>query len=353
MNKASASNRPKTKPAVEESIESLILLCRALISKSDHTADSIAKLLQISRDQFNSFLNHKKLSPTVKTRYEDVARALYSEFTKIKFFNGPTRNLLAYVYEELPDISIEGISTQEGSSIVKTDEVRTQKSPYLDNVEAREAKLPSLFGLNVLVRLANDFIPVEGESELQERGWSLSIMNIIPEYIQTGRHHPLFKIRQYGTSGADDIEIEGQIISQDDRFLFSGVEVLQKRPVILTFSYSNEQIRNYSNPDKLDPRGDSCSLSGLQFGVSNSKKQFASHAKLFQIRNAVLKEEDLEIVKAQDAFLKQYKEARQLAGIMNATTLIERLKQLDVVLSNDTLAKWKEDASKQSVFTPI
>jgi hypothetical protein len=172
---------------------------------------------------------------------------------------------------------------------------------------------PRILGLSVLVRPSNETIPRrDADGNLQPQyGVSVSLLNLVPEYVQEGQRHPLFKLRQRGT-GKQSIDIEGNVLIQDDRIVLTGRDDGQRRNMMASIYFRREAAVLYRN---TRPGRAAEALHGVMLGVSNAKSHFTSLFTLFALPGGLVSKDELANDEAMNRFRLIYQQGRNAAGV--------------------------------------
>ncbi|HZV21774.1 MAG TPA: hypothetical protein VE986_09550 [Hyphomicrobiales bacterium] len=242
---------------------------------------------------------------------------------------------------------------EENRFEVVTDSVTLERSSGygVDNHPIRYDPdgLPRLYGLSILVRPSNESVEViqADGSEVLEYGVSVSLLNIVPEYVQAGVHHPLFKLRQRGT-GRNIIDVEGIVLCQDDRIVLSGRDDGQKRNMLASIYFRKDAAINYRN--KGNGRA-SESLYGVMLGVSNSKNHFCSLFTLFALPGGLLQGSDLQNEAAMEAFQRRYDAGRNATGVFRERDLAGVLAALGIDDAKREVAAMLKKSRSSRIFS--
>ena len=209
--------------------------------------------------------------------------------------------------------------------------------------------LPRLGGLSVLVRPSNETVEVlhADGTETLEYGVSVSLLNVVPEYVQTGDYHPLFKLRQRGT-GRNFLDIEGIVLCQDDRIVLSGRDDGQKRNMLASIYFRREAAITYRSPAKGHAAE---SLFGVMLGVSNSKNHFCSLFTLFALPGGLVPESDLEDDRAVASFEQIYNQGRNATGVFPEREIPDVLTKLGIEDARPDVAAMLKKARGRRIFS--
>lgn len=266
-----------------------------------------------------------------------------------------TEEALEEVCPAQPDAGVlrSGSRVKAGRFEVVTDPVSlTRHSGYgVDDHPIRHDPdgLAQLYGLSILVRPSNETVDVlqpDGTDGL-EYGVSVSLLNIVPEYVQTGDYHPLFKLRQRGT-GRNIVDIEGIVLCQDDRIVLSGRDDGQKRNMLASIYFRREAAITYRSPAKGRAAE---SLFGVMLGVSNSKNHFCSLFTLFALPGGLVPESDLEDDRAVASFEQIYNKGRNATGVFPEREIPDVLTKLGIEDARPDVAAMLKKARGRRIFS--
>jgi len=187
---------------------------------------------------------------------------------------------------------------------------------------------PRLTGLSILVRPSNQAINIAepGHPRNLQYGVSISLLNLIPEHIQTGRYHPLFKLRQKSAE-RNVIDIEGVVLVQDDRIILSGREEGQKRNMLASISFRREAAELFRDPENGKK---SEAIMGMMLGVSNSRSHFGSLFTIFALPGGFVSREDAKDPKVMERFQAIYDAGRAAAGVYSEDDVYQKLQELGI-----------------------
>jgi hypothetical protein len=195
---------------------------------------------------------------------------------------------------------------------------------------------PRVQGLSVLVRPSNETLTrpgADGTPQLQY-GVSVSLLNIVPEYVQPGHHHPLFKLRQRGT-GRQTIVIEGIVLIQDDRIVLSGRDDGQRRNLMASIYFRRESAGIYRG---VRAGRAAEALHGVMLGVSNSKNHFCSLFTLFALPGGLMSKDEEASEEAMSRFRQVYQQGRSSVGVYSEDEVGALLVQLGIDDGNGEVA---------------
>ena len=184
-----------------------------------------------------------------------------------------------------------------------------------------EDNLNPLFGLSLILRASNETVPAEAHETNDPQGWSISVVNVIPPFVQEGLNHPLFKLRQRGQTGATTT-IEGVVVARDDRFVFQGTDTrhvacpLTRQCVCLDVGMRRFREEN----------GAPIMCTGIMLGLRSSGETFGALFELLAVPG-------IEPVDKDDAvgmrnFRERYRAALEAAGVRNLRETVAELKKL-------------------------
>lgn len=295
------------------------------------TLGEIAKALSVSEGNLKKFLNRKMTSAESEARFfEKVAPDLY---TVLKLHPDWPRGMLRLV-EQVYGPQSERLEGQ----IVTLPEVVEHKS--LCKQSATTAALDPVFGLSVLIRIANETVPrpTEEDPDASTPGWSLSLLTVPPRFIEQGTHHPLFKLRQRGTGPNAVVYFEGTVIGQNDYVIFKGVDTQLRKPFSMMLAYSSTDWERFRDP--VPAGGTAPFASGVMMGLSSSRMPFGGLCELFAIPDSVLTPDASK--KARAAFNTLYQNAKDATGVRTLEETIEVLAGLGIPVAPETLIQMRE-----------
>lgn len=276
------------------------------------TLDRIANAFGVSRHVLNRFLR-QKLSPLdekERTRlFLEPLRAMLGDPRRLP---GTVQTLMASVFGEAD------LFEQDESAPVHSPEVIHHQS--MTKVEPDAAKLQPLYGLSVLLRIANETVPpTEAHEKNDVHGWSISVLNVIPPHIQKGRHHPLFKLRQRGKNNVATT-IEGVVITRDDRLIFQGVDTRRRLPFSATMAMPDAGMHKYRDANTQTM------CTGVMTGLRSAGEPFSTLFELLAVPGseptAPTKFEEAE------AFRRRYRDALDKTGVRNLRETVNALSNI-------------------------
>ena len=258
-------------------MESLRMLIRwvqhegGLDSPGKINLDTVSEKLSVTRDQLNRFLANIGTEDDLKKRHRELAANLYPFIEKRGALTPSPRRLAEDVYGD------ETLGMVRG--VIENPRVIGHKALTVPEPNAREQIKP-LEGLNVIVRMANEYVGDESDEEQGvTRGWSVSVLNVPPRGVQEGDHHPLFKLRQVGTSN-HPLTIEGVVVPRGDRLVLQGIEVQEQKAFSATVALSHDKWIAY-RPEQDKLRTEAIASSGVMLGLSSSKMPFVALFEIF------------------------------------------------------------------------
>lgn len=213
-----------------------------------------------------------------------------------------------------------------------------------DSMRSDEDGFIRYAGLSFLLRPSNEDAH---DAEKHGESISVSLLNILPEYVDRGEHHPMFRLRQR-TSVGGAIDLEGIVLCQSDRLVLSGRERRSKFNMLATFPFNEDDARYFRDPDSS---GATASVWGVMLGLSNSKAAFAANFRLFGIPDGVLAEDKVEDEKALKAFTKLYNTARAATGVYTASAAAKAMKPFNVEVDESEIRLLIERSRRQVLFT--
>lgn len=309
------------------------------INSESLTRDTLARHLGINRDKLGKFLN-QKLKREESKRFEELKAPLRKLLAMVEEWPGPVSQLVQEIY---------GVDDAQTVGPV-VDIPRVIRHFAL--AEVLEAKnnpnIEQLYGLNVLIRLANETVPApELRKDAMLPGWSVALLNVPPPHVQSGDHHPVFKIRQRGKNANAPLDIEGIIAIQQGRLILQGIDVQEKRPfnATLTIAGDWESYRDQTLERKVVG-------SGVMLGLSSSKSPFGSLFEIFAVPETRLTSNSTqaEILK----FREIYKAAvDQVIGVRNLQETIKILKLIGVDAEAEKLREMRERSEGAAPLKPF
>lgn len=303
----------------------LIMLVRWLqshVKKPDkklHSIEGLAKdYLGVSRDSLNRFLLQQlNRGEDEQAKAQEYAVKLKPVFDQGRPFPPAIRKLYKSIYGDTVSL------LPDAGKPVQLVEVLRHRS--MSPVEENPVDITPLIGLSALVRISDDDVPAPELGEgIKKRGWALSILNVLPEHVQGSLNHPLFILRQNGMNSNTSITIEGIVVTQNDRFIFHGIDTRQRRP-IHGYLPDPERWFDFRNFDLEEP----VYGSGLMVGLSAGRLPFAGLFELFAIPDTVVPKDASD--DAKEAFRARYKEiVDAVPGVRTLEDTVATLQWLDV-----------------------
>ena len=290
-----------------------------LSNRKKRSISAIADTLGVSRHVLTRFLNRDLNRDEEETRARQYAKKLKQVFDQGRPFPKPVLDLYESVYGQT-DVHPPGDEAKDKP--VQLREVFIQKS--MARIPQDPAPLDPLIGLSALVRNANEPMPApEMGPDASLPGWSVSILNVPPAHVQTGLNHPLFALRQKGKDRAE-LTVEGIVITQEDRFVFQGIDTQSRRTFNATMTVG-EDWGDYRNFDLRRP----IVRSGVMLGLSSSRRAFGGLFDLFAIPHTVVAEGASEADKL--AFRDRYRAmVENNAGVRDLEGTVEALEALGI-----------------------
>lgn len=275
------------------------------------TLGNIAEACGVSRHVLNRFLGRKMNLPEEADRAEKLLEPVRVLLDQARPFSPALRKLYGSVYEDAEPLDID-----EGKPIRQVEVVRHLAMARID---VNEATLRPLYGLSVLIRVANEVVPPTRQDEKKDvHGWSVSLMNVVPPHVQAGLNHPLFKLRQRGKNGASST-IEGVVITRDDRFIFQGTDTLRRLPFNATMRMPDDGMRSYRDADAKVP----LLCTGVMLGLRSAGETFGTLFELLAVPGA---EPPFDAdSQALDQFRQRYTNALEATGVRNLPDTIDAL----------------------------
>ena len=202
----------------------------------------------------------------------------------------------------------------------------------------------------MIARRANEYVGDESHEEQGvTRGGSVSVLNVPPRGVQEGDHHPLFKLRQVGTSN-HPLTIEGVVVPRGDRLVLQGIEVQEQKAFSATVALSHDKWIAY-RPDQDKLRTEAIASSGVMLGLSSSKMPFVALFEIFAVPQSSLPEapspEDLQ------AFDVRYEFVKDAAGVRTLEETVEALNRIGIPTSADQLTEIRKRSSKTPSLKPF
>lgn len=307
----------------------------AQIDGAKANLEILAKHLGSDRDKLNRFLLGNLNRDEILQRADALAEKLRLVLKAQKALPAPIIEVMERVYG--PEVR------EAAGEIIQSAHVLGFRS--LTEMAENAPSIAPLEGLSFAVRVANEFIQDPASPAGDPRfvhGWSLSVLNVLPEHVQTGRHHPLFKFRQEGRNGYRT-DIEGVVVPRRDRILFEGVDVQERRAFMASLAINLDDLERYR---KLDPPR---SLRGLMLGLSSARAPFAALFDVLPIPGSVLPEEASE--DEQTAFKRIYYEAREAAGVRDLEGTLHHMRKLGVVADRNRLEQLQLNSAQSLVLS--
>lgn len=329
----------------------VVLLIRWLqnnVQKPDgesHTLEQIAEdILGTTRHSLNRFLQQKlNRGDEEQVKARDYAIKLNPVLEQGRPFPPAVRKLYKSVYGD--DMFVD----LGESNPVQLPEVLRHRS--MGHVPLEPADITPLTGLSALVRRSEDYVAApELGDEAVLPGWSISLLHVVPGHVQQGLNHPLFVLHQRGLSNDSSLTVEGIVVTQDDRFVLQGVDIVQRRPFHAYLSIP-DQWRNYRDNDPKQP----ITASGLMMGLSGGRTVFAGRFDLFAIPDTTIPV--IATASQITAFDDRYQQIKQNSiGVRNLDGTVAELKALGIGSEEDwfkeTLRNMRDRESGSPLLKP-
>lgn len=295
--------------------------------------EQIADLCGVGRDGLNRFLRRQLKRDEDLNRAADYAAHLSGVLHSQPDIPAPVGDLLEAVY---------GIALP-GNSVIDMPDVAAHRS--LSQAEEGASPLDPLLGLHFLVRIANEAVPDPASDPADPRtmpGWSLGLLNLPPPQVQTGRHHPLFKLSQTGRN-LHDLDVEGVVLAKSDRIVLEGVSTGLRRRWVASLPVSTDGVAVYRAPGRFRP------LRGVMLGLSTSRAAFAGPFLLYPVPETVLPPG----AKAPDRerFGEIHDAARRVLGVFDLEETLQRMAQCGVQADENDLVAMRRLASQSLLFS--
>lgn len=290
------------------------------------TLGALAKAMNASEGNLKKFLNQKMSNKDSEARFfEGCAPGLYDILKTHPDWPRSVLGLVEQVYGPQSE-RIEG-------QIITLPEVVEHKS--LCEQSATSTALEPVFGLSLLVRIANETVPSPTEEDPDARtlGWSVSLLTVPPRFIQQGTHHPLFKLRQRGTNPNAPMDIEGTVIGQNDYIVFKGIDTQLRKPFSMMLTYSSTEWGRFRNP--VSDEAHAPFVSGVMMGLSSTRTPFAGLCEIFAIPGSVLTPEAS--LRDREGFSLLYQKAKDATGVRTLEETVGTLAGLGIHVTQDTL----------------
>lgn len=300
--------------------------------------DLIADSVGVSRDQLNRFLTQIGNSTELAERHQKIGERLLPILQKKEL----PRHIRAMVSDVYGDYALA-----PQTPVIKTARVLQHKAIVPAALNAREIIRP-LEGLSVMVRPANEVVPAprEDDKTAVARGWSISLVNVPPEHIQPGDHHPLFKILQRGVT-TTVTTIEGIVIARPDRIALEGMTLGENRSVSASIAIPHEPWQYFRT--NADSGAAPVSPSGIVLGVASGGSSFATLFELYAIGQTTLKRGAT--TTERNAFNKAYSKARNAIGVRDLDETLTVLASLGITADRKRLLEMLERAFDTPILT--
>lgn len=307
----------------------------AQIDGAKANLEILARHLGSDRDKLNKFLLGNLNRDELRQRGDALAEKLRWVLKAQQSLPAPIVEVMERVYG--PD------AEDAAGGIIESPHVLSFRS--LTETARNAPSVQPLEGLSFAVRVANEFVPdpegTPGEPRFVH-GWSLSVLNVLPAHLQTGRHHPLFKFRQEGRNGYRT-DIEGVVVPRRDRILFEGVDVADRRAFMASLAINLDDLERYRTLETPQP------LRGLMLGLSSGLAPFSAPFDLLPIPGSVLPRTPSETDAA--VFRDIYVAARRAAGVRDLDGTLQRMAELGVVVDRSRLEQLYRNSTQNPVFS--
>ena len=311
---------------------------------STHTLDKIAQdALGVSRHVLNRFLQQKLNRGDDETlRAREYAKKMRHLLDQGRPHPPAVRKLYKSVYGDADVLDLAENKPVQNPAVLR--------HRSMAEVPERRADITPLIGLSALVRTSNEYVaPTEPDEEGVQPGWSISILNAPPDHVQRGFNHPLFVLRQRGLNRSG-VTIEGVVITQDDRFIFQGVDTISSRP-FHAYLPIGEAWQDYRSTTIDKPTFGS----GVMMGLSSERGPFAGLFDIFAIPGTVVGSDATNIAK--EGFRERYREIiQENTGVRNLTETVTVLEKLGIGGGTDwlkdTLRDMRDRARNRLLLKP-
>ena len=232
----------------------------------------------------------------------------------------------------------EPLDTETGKPIESPEVLRHRT---MAKVDLDEANLKPLLGLSLILRVANETVPAEEHETSDPQGWSISVLNVLPPFVQKGLNHPLFKLRQRGQTGATTT-IEGVVVARDDRFVFQGTDTRRRLPFNATMRLPDVGLRRFR-----EESGAPIMCTGIMLGLRSSGETFGTLFELLAVPGIEPMDQDDAV--GMRNFRERYRAALEAAGVRNLRETVAELKKLgftDEDLLKDRLREMRDRGPK-------
>lgn len=279
-----------------------------------YTMEKLAPICGLSTAQLKRFMRLDTSESDLIAKAERIATRLRKVVLNERPFESEFLPLYTQVYGE----DLEDPLTNQPVRLV---EVTSHLA--MAKVDENYNDLEPLYGLSLLLRPSNDLVPRTRDDEPElVPGWSLSLLNVVPPYIQKGKFHPLFRLRQRGRNDAE-FSIEGVIVTRDDRFVFQGLHAKRKLPFNATL-HLPEDMTGYRAASPKIP----VMAKGVMLGLRASGSPFSSFFEIFAVPRGRL-EQDASLLDKQ-AFNDLYARVMREVGVGNLEETLAKLDKLGV-----------------------
>lgn len=243
-----------------------------------HSFEKIAdEILGVNRHTLYQFLQRKINHDKEKLWARDYAHKLKLVLDQGRPFPPTIRNIYESVYGDVCSLELDN------SKPVQLPEVVRHRA--MAHVPREPANIKPLLGLSVLIRLSNESVPApELGDGASLPGWSSSVLNVLPDHVQCGLNHPLFTLSQRGLNSNSTLTVNGIVITQNDRFVFQGIDTLSRRPFHAYLRIPDEWASYRDNSEQRPIFG-----SGMMMGLSSGgNSPFAGLFEVFAIPDKTL-----------------------------------------------------------------
>lgn len=289
--------------------------------------EDIAKAVHITKTQLNRYLGREFKVSEEERRTEEIVERLRPIIEQLRNIPDPVQRLIEDLY---------GPAEVSSPTAVVTDPfVLRMRSMMAD----RLADVSRLYGLHMLLRLSNEFVRTPDGSE--QRGWSLSLVNLPPKHIQEGVNHPVFKLSQ--TSRArHPITIQGIALVRRDRLTLQGIEATTRYSLSATVVLPHE-----SGWQTYHSGGEP--LNGVMLGLTSSKACFGCLFMLFPIPKTRLAEEATAV--ETETFRMLHQDAKAATGVRTREETLAVLRGLGVKATDAQVMQLDQRSRDEPLFT--
>lgn len=283
--------------------------------------NDIADTLGLSRQQLNRFLHQDMKSDEEARRADEIAEVLKTLLEHRADLPPPILQTFEYAFGAVDEVLPK-------DAVVTDQAVLRMRSMMADEV----SDASPLFGLHMLVRQSNEFVRDEQGNEA--RGWSMSLLNIPPKYVQHGRHHPVFRLSQI-SKARYELVVQGIALVRKDRLVLQGLDSTNHQPMTAIMAIPG------NDPWPAFHQGES-HLSGVMLGLNRDGGSFGGLFNLFAIPNSRLSATAGPA--AEQRFDALHRDAHDAAGVRTLAQTLHKLRSLGIRTSEQELLLLKQRA---------